>query len=76
VAEDAEQQVLGILRKCGTHRRRLLLDPRIELSLLGIEHLHHVTHRDEVCALARRASGCGAELGSSPPIREKRALKE
>ena len=43
----------------GTHRRRLLLDPRVELALLVFEHLHQVTHRDRVCALARRASGCG-----------------
>ena len=43
----------------GTHRRRLLLDPRVELALLVFEHLHQVTHRDRVCPLTRRVSGCG-----------------
>jgi hypothetical protein len=47
-ASAGAEQVLGILGAAvaGTHRRRLLLDPRVELALLVIEHLHQVTHRD------------------------------
>ena len=44
-----------------THRRGLLLDPRLELVLLVIQFLHQVTHRDVACVPVRK--GCWEPVG-------------